>query len=63
MNNSLFEFKYNHVIMHADEGLTLETSAFPNSLWRLIHLYQLRVDNLELLLVFYLPADAAQQFH
>ena len=28
-----------------DEGLTLETSAFRNSLRRLIYLYQLRVDN------------------
>ena len=39
----------------SDEGLTLETSASPNSLWQLIYLYQLQVENL-----FYLPVDAAQ---
>ena len=42
-----------------DEWLTLETSAFQNSLCRLIYPYQLHVDNLELLtkapLVF--PSD------
>ena len=33
------------VAICSDKGLTLETSAFQNSLWRLIYPYELYVDN------------------
>ena len=42
-----------------DKGLTLEISAFQNSLWWLIYPYQLHVNNQ---LSVSLPADTAQQF-